>query len=93
MNRPRIVRAANDLLFAADGQRYIDLFSAHGVTWLGHRHPGIVAEVAAQLDRVWLTGGLGSEVLEQARTQMNGVAFARQCHEGNDVEVLRKISA
>lgn len=70
MNRPRIVRAANDLLFAADGQRYIDLFSAHGATWLGHCHPGIVAEVAAQLDRVWLTGGLGSEVLEQARAQV-----------------------
>lgn len=70
MNRPRIVRAANDLLFAADGQRYIDLFSAHGATWLGHCHPGIVAEVAAQLDRVWLTGGLESEVLEQARAQV-----------------------
>jgi acetylornithine/LysW-gamma-L-lysine aminotransferase len=70
VNRPRIVRAANDLLFAADGQRYIDLFSAHGATWLGHCHPGIVAEVAAQLDRVWLTGGLGSEVLEQARAQV-----------------------
>jgi acetylornithine/succinyldiaminopimelate/putrescine aminotransferase len=67
VNRPRIVRAANDLLFAADGQRYIDLFSAHGATFLGHCHPGIVAEVAAQLERVWLTGGLDSEVIAQTR--------------------------
>ena len=67
MNRLRIVRAANDLLFAADGQRYIDLFSAHGATFLGHCHPGVVAEVAAQLERVWLTGGLDSEVLAQTR--------------------------
>jgi acetylornithine/succinyldiaminopimelate/putrescine aminotransferase len=67
VNRPRIVKAANDLLFAADGQRYIDLFSAHGATFLGHCHPGVVAEVAAQLERVWLTGGLDSEVLAQTR--------------------------
>jgi acetylornithine/succinyldiaminopimelate/putrescine aminotransferase len=70
MNRPRIVRSVNDLLFAADGQRYIDLFSAHGATILGHCHPVVVAEVAAQLERVWLTGGLDSEVLAQTHADI-----------------------
>ena len=70
MNRPCIVRSVNDLLFAADGQRYIDLFSAHGATILGHCHPGVVAEVAAQLERVWLTGGLDSEVLAQTHADI-----------------------
>jgi acetylornithine/succinyldiaminopimelate/putrescine aminotransferase len=70
MNRPRIVRATNDMLFAADGQRFIDLFSAHGATWLGHCHPGITGELAAQLDRLWLAGGLESDVLVEARAEL-----------------------
>jgi acetylornithine/succinyldiaminopimelate/putrescine aminotransferase len=58
MNKPCIVRAVNDLLLAEDGRQYIDLFTAHGTAWLGHANPAIAADIAAQLDRVWLTGGL-----------------------------------
>jgi acetylornithine/succinyldiaminopimelate/putrescine aminotransferase len=67
LNRPRIVRAVNDLLLAEDGRQYIDLFTAHGTTWLGHANPAIASRIAAQLDRVWLTGGLETPVLLEAR--------------------------
>lgn len=70
MNRPRIVRAANDLLFAEDGSRYIDLFSAHGAAFQGHCHPGIAGEIATQLDRVWLAGGLDTDVSAEARVEV-----------------------
>jgi acetylornithine/succinyldiaminopimelate/putrescine aminotransferase len=70
MDRPRIVRAANDLLYAADGRCYIDLFSAHGATWQGHSHPGISAEIAAQLNDVWVIGGLDSAVCAEAQAQI-----------------------
>jgi 4-aminobutyrate aminotransferase/(S)-3-amino-2-methylpropionate transaminase len=58
VNKPCIVRAVNDLLLAEDGRQYIDLFTAHGTTWLGHANPAIAARIAAQLGQVWLTGGL-----------------------------------
>lgn len=69
-HRRRIARARNDLLFDAQGERYIDLFSAHGATWLGHGRPAIAERVAAQLEQVWLTGSLETEVFLEARARV-----------------------
>ena len=60
------------MLFAADGQRYIDLFSAHGTTWLGHGNKDIVAGIAEQLQGVWITGGLETPVGMEARSMVEG---------------------
>ena len=71
-HRRRIDRARNDLLFDDQGKRYIDLFSAHGATWLGHGRPAIAQRVASQLERVWLTGSLETEVFLEARERVEG---------------------
>src|SRR3984957_19068593 len=62
-----IVRAENDRLFDEQGRSYIDLFSAHGTTWLGHANRAIAAELSAQLEKVWITGGLPSAVHDEAK--------------------------
>lgn len=67
MDHPRIASARNDVLVAEDGREYVDLFSAHGAAWLGHANPEIAAAVAAQLERVWLTGGLETSVFAGAK--------------------------
>src|SRR6266404_5824172 len=72
MKPPYIIRAANDVLFGANGERYVDLFTAHGATFLGHSHPGIGGEIAAQLGRIWLAGGLETQVYVDARAQVEG---------------------
>lgn len=67
MDQLRITRAKNDLLFDVDGRRYIDLFSAHGTTWLGHANRDITAAVIRQLKKVWITGGLETVVAAEAK--------------------------
>jgi acetylornithine/succinyldiaminopimelate/putrescine aminotransferase len=67
---PRIIRSENDILFAEDGQRYIDMFSANGTTWLGHANKNIVTRVAEQLERVWITGGLGTAIYDEAKAMV-----------------------
>jgi glutamate-1-semialdehyde 2,1-aminomutase len=52
LGRPFYVsRAEGPFVFAADGQRYVDLCMSNGATLLGHGHPNIVAAVrrAAEL--------------------------------------------
>lgn len=68
----RIARAENDLLFDEEGHRYIDLFSAHGTTWLGHADREIADAVARQLGRVWITGGIETGVAAGARAAVQG---------------------
>src|SRR2546426_8321048 len=68
----RIARAENDILFAEDGQRYIDLFSAHGATWLGHGNREVAAQIGEQLQRVWITGGLDTAVSADAKAIVDG---------------------
>jgi len=63
----RIARAENDLIFDEHGRRYIDLFTAHGTAWLGHLNREVAAQVALQLEKVWITGGLETAVGDQAR--------------------------
>lgn len=58
----RIARAENDLLFDEQNRELIDLFSGNGTVWLGHANRRINARLAQQLDRVWITGGLETNV-------------------------------
>jgi len=46
-----IVHAEGAVLTDADGNRFIDFAGGIGVVNTGHRHPGVVAAVRAQLDR------------------------------------------
>jgi acetylornithine/succinyldiaminopimelate/putrescine aminotransferase len=73
IQRPRIVRAANDLLFAQDGQRYIDLFTAHGTVFLGHARAEIARALQSQLDAVWITGGLETPACDRARAEIEAL--------------------
>ena len=63
----RIARGENDLIFDENGHSYIDLFSAHGTTWLGHADPEITAAVTRQLEHIWGTGGLETDASSTAR--------------------------
>jgi acetylornithine/LysW-gamma-L-lysine aminotransferase len=62
-----IVAADNDQLFDEQGRSYIDLFSAHGTTWLGHANPQIAAELIAQAQKLWIAGGLTTPVYDAAK--------------------------
>lgn len=75
----RIARAENDILFTEDGQRCIDMFSAHGTTWLGHGNRDITARIAEQLDKVWVTGGLETPVSIEAKMMVE--SFFPSSHE------------
>lgn len=75
----RIARAANDLIFDEDGRRYIDLFTSHGTAWLGHVNPAVIAAVAAQLDKVWMTGVIETSIRAEARQLIN--SFFPPTHE------------
>ena len=70
MKAPRIVHAENDLLHDAEGRSYVDLFSAHGAAWLGHRPPTVEARLRAQLADVWLVGRLPTPALEEAHARI-----------------------
>src|SRR5690349_22551551 len=61
-----IVRGANELLYSASGERYIDLFTGSGTVLLGHAHPAIAAAIGEQLTRVWNTGLLRTPVRDEA---------------------------
>jgi acetylornithine/succinyldiaminopimelate/putrescine aminotransferase len=73
MKAPRIVRAENDLLYDSDGRSYIDLFSAHGAAWLGHRPAAVEARLREQLARVWLVGRFPTPELEEARAKVTAL--------------------
>jgi len=59
------------LLYTADGRILIDLFTAHGTVWLGHRRPEVQQALMAQLDRVWITGGHPTPAVEAMRKAVN----------------------
>jgi len=66
-----IVDAQADLLHTADGRTLIDLFTAHGTVWLGHRHPAVRAAIERQLGKVWITGGYATPMVQEMRAAMN----------------------
>jgi acetylornithine/succinyldiaminopimelate/putrescine aminotransferase len=61
MHPPTIIKARNATLWDDAGNSYVDLFSAHGTTWLGHANERIADAVAEQLARVWNTGALPTD--------------------------------
>lgn len=65
--RLRIASASNEIFIDETGRSYVDMFSAHGATWFGHCNPQITATVSEQLARVWLTAGIETPVLGEAR--------------------------
>jgi 4-aminobutyrate aminotransferase-like enzyme len=65
-----IVAAKEDLLYTSDGRVLIDLFTAHGTVWLGHGREEVRQAVAAQLDRVWITGGMRNPAVEAMRARV-----------------------
>ena len=74
-----IVRGANELLYAADGERYIDLFTGSGTVLLGHAHPAIAAAIGEQLNRVWNTGLLRTPFRDEATAAIESF-FAPSYH-------------
>jgi 4-aminobutyrate aminotransferase-like enzyme len=66
-----IVHAQDDLLYTADGSTLIDLNTAHGTVWLGHRRPEVQQAIAAQLDEVWITGGYPMPVVQNMHDVVN----------------------
>jgi acetylornithine/succinyldiaminopimelate/putrescine aminotransferase len=61
-DRVRIARAENDLLFDEQNGQLIDLFSGNGAVWLGHANRRINERIVCQLDKIWITGGLETNV-------------------------------
>lgn len=72
MYQPRIEKAENDLVYDEQGRSYIDLFTAHGATWLGHANPRVTRAIVEQMGKVWLTGGLETAVHAEARSLVEG---------------------
>jgi acetylornithine/succinyldiaminopimelate/putrescine aminotransferase len=60
-------RGENDVLFASDGKRYIDLLSGSGTAFLGHANPAIVSALKQQLDLLWNTGVIPTSLGAQVR--------------------------
>ncbi|WP_306397150.1 aminotransferase class III-fold pyridoxal phosphate-dependent enzyme [Telluria beijingensis] len=65
-----IVAARDDLLYTSDGRELIDLFNAHGTTWLGHRRREVHDALARQMDQVWITGGLPTPAVPAMRERV-----------------------
>jgi acetylornithine/succinyldiaminopimelate/putrescine aminotransferase len=61
-----VARARNDLLFDDAGRAYIDMFTAHGTTWMGHGNVAVKEALAEQLEKVWITGALETAVRSEA---------------------------
>lgn len=66
-----IVDAQADLLHTSDGRTLIDMFTAHGTAWLGHRHPGVRDAIQRQLDKIWITGGYATPMVQEMRETIN----------------------
>lgn len=73
-----IVRASNDLLFAADERPYVDLLCGFGSVFLGHCDPAIRAAVEEQLRSVWTTARLETSAASDAKKLVE--AFFPQTH-------------
>jgi 4-aminobutyrate aminotransferase-like enzyme len=66
-----IIHAQDDLLYTADGRTLIDLFTAHGTVWLGHRRKEVGQAIAEQLNSVWITGGHPTPAVQLMRDTVN----------------------
>lgn len=68
-----IIHAQDDLLYTADGRFLIDLFTAHGTVWLGHRRKEVSQAITEQLNKVWITGGHPTPIVQQMRDTVNNI--------------------
>lgn len=66
-----IVHAEDDLLHTADGHVLVDLFTAHGTTWLGHGRREVRQALATQLERVWITGGYPTPAVQTMKDALD----------------------
>src|ERR1043165_8573205 len=62
----RITHGTNDLIFAEDGTRYIDLLSGSGTVFLGHATPAITRRVQEELGRLWSAGAVPTLARDEA---------------------------
>ena len=68
-----VTRGENDVLFTADGREYIDLLSGSGTVFLGHANPAIGRRIKEQMDLLWTTGAVPTQVGIEARSAVEDV--------------------
>lgn len=70
-------RGAGVWLFAADGQRYLDLYGGHAVAGTGHSHPHVVAALSEQASKLLFYSNLVySEARARASEKLVSIAPA-----------------
>ncbi len=62
-------RGEGAYLFGTDGRRYLDFAAGIAVNALGHCHPHLVAELKAQIDKVWHVSNLYRNPLQERLAQ------------------------
>jgi 4-aminobutyrate aminotransferase-like enzyme len=65
-DRKLVISAHNATLFNADGSTHTDLFAANGTLLLGHGNRAVVQALAAQNEKVWITGRLDTDIRRRA---------------------------
>lgn len=92
-------RGEGPYLFTDDGRRYLDFASGVAVTALGHSHPHLVAELKAQIDKVWHLSNLyrvaGQEKLARRLVENSFADTAFFCNSGAEanecgIKMIRK---
>lgn len=79
-------RGEGAYLFTAEGERYLDFGGGIAVVSLGHCHPHLVAELTAQVGRLWHTSNLyNTRIGERMAQRLVDATFADQvlfCNSG-----------
>jgi acetylornithine/succinyldiaminopimelate/putrescine aminotransferase len=75
--RKVVVSASNATLINVDGSTHADLFGANGTLLLGHSNPAVVRTLAAQNEKVWITGRLATDIAV-ARDRVGRAGDSRQ---------------
>jgi acetylornithine/N-succinyldiaminopimelate aminotransferase len=95
-------RGEGPYLWGTDGKRYLDFACGIAVTGLGHAHPHLVAQVGAQMNKVWHTSNIFPIAQQQrlaerlvAATFADTVFFANSGAEANEcgIKLVRKYHA
>src|SRR5262249_42739023 len=62
-----VARGVNDVVYDAEGNEYVDLFTGNGALLLGHVNPAVRDALRRQLDEVWIAGALKTPAYAAAR--------------------------
>jgi len=63
----KIARGEGQYVWDADGRRYLDCHTGHGVAFLGHKNPRVVEEIRRQLDKIMVASPIfDTEIKEEA---------------------------